>query len=81
MMSGSNNEVLMYAIVLGAIFFIFILPRIEKKYNQEEDEMKKQVVEKVSRTRTQKMTRKHRKISTILINLEKIADAIQEKKS
>lgn len=48
MMSGSNNEVLMYAIVLGAIFFIFILPRIEKKYNQEEDEMKKQVVEKMT---------------------------------
>ena len=39
MMSGSNNEVLMYAIVLGAIFFLFVLPKIEKKYHQEEDEM------------------------------------------
>lgn len=43
-MSGSNNEVLMYAIVLGAIFFLFILPKIEKKYNQEQQEM----IEKMS---------------------------------
>ena len=39
MMGGDDNRVLMYAVILGAIFFFYLLPRIEKKYAKEDFEM------------------------------------------
>ena len=38
--SSTNNNTLMYAIIIAVIFFVFILPRLEKKHVQEEQTIK-----------------------------------------
>jgi hypothetical protein len=38
--SSTNNNTLMYAVIIAVIFFVFILPRLEKKHVQEEQIVK-----------------------------------------
>ena len=40
---SEDNRVVLYAVVVAAVFFIFILPKLEKKFAQEESEVREKM--------------------------------------
>ena len=42
--SSSDNNIILYAVIIGVIFFCFVLPRLEKQYVKENRKLKEKMV-------------------------------------